>query len=129
MAAAILQANHHFTLHTISHCCLLLARFSSTPSGLMAGGDWESELRNKLRRLAGGDTGWLLLASTTLEQQSEIYKKLFLEEEDDDHAHKLVIAIEVMKRESPCSTAWHVHVRTCTCHACMCPWPDLGVSI
>ena len=98
---------------TISHLCRLLARFSSTPSGLMAGDDWERELRNKLRQLAGRDTGWLLRAATALDQESEAYKKLVLEEEDDDHARKLVA--EVMKRESPCSAAQPHGMCMCMC--------------
>lgn len=99
---------------------MTVGRVHATLSGLMAGGDWERELRNKLRRLAGRDTGWLLLASTALEQQSEAYKKLFLEEEDDDHARKLVT--EVMKLESPCSAAQPHGM-------CMCMCPDLGRAL
>ena len=60
----------------------------------MAGNDWEHELRNKLKRLAGGlagdDRPWLLYAANALDKQSEMFKRLILEEPEDGVARKLV---------------------------------------
>jgi hypothetical protein len=56
----------------------------------MAVSDWEHELREKLKFLAGGDADWLLDASGALDNASQTFKKLILEATGDGEARRLV---------------------------------------
>ena len=56
----------------------------------MAGKKLETDLRNKLVRLAGDDLHWLVDATAAFDRQPGSVKNLILDATEDDRARKLV---------------------------------------